>query len=122
MAFKIEESKFDWDVEVPLMKKKEEGDTKYEVIPCVKIMNSGTYSEFINHLNKLVPNKQKQKEIEEETKKDLDKGIVLVIKQIDFLYEKGVTWWKENVAPDIIIGVQKHLLDYAEVIKQKKTS
>lgn len=120
MAFKVKKPKFDWDLEIPLIAD-ENGEIKYEIIKCKKAMNGEQYAEFINHINSMVPDATKE-DLVEEVKQDIDKGITMVIKQIDFLYGKGVEWWKTNVDPETIIAVQQHLIDFTAVIAEKKSS
>lgn len=122
MAFKVDKPNFDWDLEVPLIPD-EQGVIKYELVKCVISMNGDNYANFLNHLNSLVPNDEKDLEnAQESMRKDASKSIGLVIEQIDYLYHKGVEWWKNNVAPDTIIRVQRHLLSFTDTIAQKKSS
>lgn len=116
MAFKVKKPKFDWDLMIPII-----GQEEDVLLKCAKPMNGENYGKFVKNINDLISNKDEQ-ELEEEIKNDIDKGIILIIKQIDFLYEKGVEWWQQNVNPETILAVQRHLIDFTEVITQKKTS
>jgi vacuolar-type H+-ATPase subunit F/Vma7 len=117
MAFKVEKSNFDWDVEIPIIGKEET-----EIVECTRVMNSKTYGDFLKHLNKIAgERKEDLKETKEKIKKDPDQGIILVIKQIDYLYGKGLEWWQENVEPSVILQIKEHLIDYTIQMGQKKS-
>ena len=120
MAFKVKKPEFDWDLEVPLVPD-ENGEIKYEIVKCKKVMNGETYADFINHINKMIP-KATENELKSEVTQDMEKGVVMVIKQIDYLYGKGMDWWKTKVDPETILAVQRHLVDFTNVIAEKKSS
>lgn len=119
MAFKVAKSEFDWDVEVPIIS--EDGESKYETLKCVVKMNGDGYANFIKHLNSITKGKT-EKKLTDEIGSDIESGILLVINQIDYLYKKGSDWWKENTSPETILAVQRHLIDFTNVIAEKKNT
>ena len=123
MAFKVEKKIFDWDIEIPIITKNEKGEVvsdKTEIIKCVHVMNTEKYNEFMDHIKKYIP-KEEEKEVMIKNS-DQEKGIVSIIKQIDFLYKKGADWWITNVEPQYIFAVQKYILSFTDIIGVKKTS
>ena len=119
MAFKVEEKEFDWDLEVPIMVK--EGEPKRtEIVKCVHQMNTRKYDDFLKHISKMIPTDEEVERMKKNT--EVETSLISIIKQIDFLYQKGVEWWTNNVSPNVILSVQKYILSFSEIMGVKKTS
>lgn len=122
MAFKVEQTLFDWDVELPVLQ--DDGSYKDEVVKCVRVMNNKDYSTWMDLIDNLVPKKKNIKGVDISSLEIQKPSVSIekIISQVDWLYEKGPEWWKSKIKPDVIIKVRDHLFEYTKDMAEKKSS